>query len=69
MGIQRLMSWILESIQAEDIQRVARRFLSSPPSLAARGNIQGLPEIKDIQLGLVSSDGRLPTNKRLSLFR
>lgn len=69
MGIQRLMSWILESIQAEDIQRVAKRFLSSPPSLAARGNIQGLPEIKDIQLGLVSSDGRLPTNKRLSLFR
>ncbi|KAJ6642391.1 Mitochondrial-processing peptidase subunit alpha [Pseudolycoriella hygida] len=59
----------IESIQAEDIQRVARRFLSSPPSLAARGNIQGLPEIKDIQLGLVSSDGRMPTKKRLSFFR
>lgn len=64
------MFWtFIESIQAEDIQRVARRFLSSPPSLAARGNIQGLPEIKDIQLGLVSADGRLPTTKRLSLFR
>lgn len=59
----------IESIEAEDIKRVARRFLSSPPSVAARGNIQGLPDIKDIQSGLVSPVGRLPSSSRLSLFR
>lgn len=56
----------VERIQPEDIQRVARRFLSSAPALAARGQIQGLPTIKDIQAGLVT--GTLP-GKRLSLFR
>lgn len=60
---------ILDAIQAEDIQRIARRFLTSPPSLAARGQIKGLPEVKDIQSGLLNNDGRLPSNRRLSLFR
>lgn len=57
----------LENIQPEDIQRVARRFLASAPALAARGQIQGLPSIKDIQAGLLQN-GTLP-GKRLSLFR
>ncbi|CRK87270.1 CLUMA_CG001072, isoform A [Clunio marinus] len=56
----------IEKIQPEDIQRVARRFLSSAPALAARGQIQGLPSIKDIQAGLLQN-GVLP-GKRLSLF-
>lgn len=59
----------IENIQSDDIQRVAKRFLSSPPSLAARGEIKGLPSTKDIQSGLLSSEGRLPSTKRLSLFR
>lgn len=58
----------IEKITAQDVQRVARRILSSPPSLAARGDIKGLPELKDIQASL-AGDGRLPNNKRLSLFR
>lgn len=60
---------LIDQITAEDIQRVARRFLASPPSLAARGDIKGLPTTKDIQAGLLNSDGRIPSNKRLSLFR
>lgn len=57
----------IEKIQAEDIQKVARRFLSSSPALAARGQIQGLPTLKDIQAGILQN-GVLP-GKRLSLFR
>lgn len=59
----------IERIQTEDIQRIARRLLSSPPSLAARGDIKGIPNTKDIQAGLLNTDGRIPSNKRLSLFR
>lgn len=55
-------------ITAEDIQNVARRFLSSPPALAARGEIKGIPDVKDIQTAL-AGEGRLPGNRRLSLFR
>lgn len=58
-----------EKITSEDIQRVAKRFLASPPALAARGDIKGLPDLKDIQTGLVNLDGRLPTSSRLSIFR
>ncbi|XP_065076919.1 mitochondrial-processing peptidase subunit alpha [Ochlerotatus camptorhynchus] len=58
----------IEKITAEDIQNVARRFLSSPPALAARGEIKGIPDVKDIQTAL-GGEGRLPGNRRLSLFR
>lgn len=58
----------IEKITAEDIQNVARRFLASPPALAARGEIKGIPEVKDIQTAL-AGEGRLPGNRRLSLFR
>lgn len=61
--------FVAEKIAAEDIQRVARRFLASPPSLAARGDIKGLPSVKDIQVGLSNNEGRIPSAKRLSLFR
>lgn len=59
----------IEKITAADIIRVARRLLASPPALAARGQIKGLPELKDLQAGLLDNEGRLPGNKRLSLFR
>lgn len=63
-----------EKITAEDIQRVAKRFLSSPPSLAARGDIKNLPELKEIQNGLMNLDGSFSKSKlnrlpNFSLFR
>lgn len=64
-----IVNLFLEKITATDVQNIARRLLLSPPSLAARGQIKGLPELKDIQAGLNNTDGRLPGNKRLSLFR
>lgn len=59
----------IDKITAEDVQRVAKRFLLSPPSLAARGQIKGIPNVKDIQEAILHHEGRLPGNKRLSLFR
>lgn len=61
-------SFFVEQITSEDIQRVAKRFLSSPPCVAARGDIKSLPELKDIQTGLLN-DGRIPRPSRLSMFR
>lgn len=63
-----------EKITADDVQRVAKRFLSSPPSLAARGDIKGLPELKEIQNGLMNLDGTFSKSKlnrlpNFSLFR
>lgn len=63
-----------EKITAEDIQRVAKRLLSSPPSVAARGNIKSIPSLKDIQNGLLNLDGSFSKSKlnrlpNLSLFR
>lgn len=55
-------------MSAEDIQKVARRILTSPPALAARGNIKALPDLGDVQKAL-ANDGRLPGSKRMSLFR
>lgn len=60
--------FISEKVTNDDIQRVAKRFLSSPPSVAARGDIKTLPELKDIQSGLLN-DGRIPRPGRLSMFR
>lgn len=62
-----MINFLLEKISSEDIQRVARRFLSSAPALAARGQVQGIPTIKDIQAGILQN-GVMP-GKRLSLFR
>lgn len=64
------MIWFLitEKISAADIQRVARRILASPPSMAARGDINNLPDMKEVQSAL-NSGGRLSSNRRLSLFK
>uniref|UniRef100_A0A2M4BJD2 Mitochondrial-processing peptidase subunit alpha n=1 Tax=Anopheles marajoara TaxID=58244 RepID=A0A2M4BJD2_9DIPT len=58
----------IEKITAEDVQNVARKMLSSAPALAARGEIKGIPDVKDISTAL-ANEGRLPGNRRLSLFR
>uniref|UniRef100_A0A6M2DEP9 Mitochondrial-processing peptidase subunit alpha n=1 Tax=Xenopsylla cheopis TaxID=163159 RepID=A0A6M2DEP9_XENCH len=59
----------IENIQAEDIIRVARRFLSSPPAVAARGDIKKLPELSDIAMALLNEDGKMPSGRKLSLFK
>ncbi|XP_036332116.1 mitochondrial-processing peptidase subunit alpha [Rhagoletis pomonella] len=57
----------IEKIKQEDIQRVSRRLLATPPSMAARGDIGKLPELKEVQNAL-SNGGRL-YSRRLSLFK
>lgn len=58
-----------DEISKDDINRVARRLLKSPPCLAARGEIKAVPSMADIQNGLLDAQGRLPGSRRLSLFR
>ncbi|KAI8118961.1 hypothetical protein FF38_10215 [Lucilia cuprina] len=57
----------IDKITAADIQRVAKRILATPVSLAARGDIASLPDIKEVQNAL-HHDGKLNT-RRLSLFK
>lgn len=45
---------ISDRVTHTDIQRVARRLLSSPVSVAARGNIGKLPSYADIQSALTA---------------
>lgn len=62
----------IEQVTADDIVRVAKRLLSSPPSIAARGNIRELPPIAEIQKSLVHTDPSASASFRLpnlSLFR
>ncbi|XP_072744331.1 mitochondrial-processing peptidase subunit alpha [Anoplolepis gracilipes] len=60
----------IDGISKDDIDRVARRLLKSPPCIAARGEVKTIPSIADIQNGLLDSQGRLPGSRsRLSLFR
>ncbi|XP_065225475.1 mitochondrial-processing peptidase subunit alpha [Planococcus citri] len=58
---------LISRVEEEDIQRVARRILSTPPAVAARGDISKLPSYGSIQGGLMGLQ-TAPTNKRLSLF-
>ncbi|XP_026843515.1 mitochondrial-processing peptidase subunit alpha-like [Drosophila persimilis] len=57
----------IEKVSAADIQRVATRLLSSPPSLAARGDITGLPEMGHVTSALAGA-GRTGLGRRLSPF-
>ncbi|XP_015113660.1 mitochondrial-processing peptidase subunit alpha [Diachasma alloeum] len=60
----------IEKITREDVHRVARRLLKSPPSVAARGEVRNVPSLADIQAGLLDAQGRMPgTRSRLSIFR
>ncbi|XP_018903070.1 mitochondrial-processing peptidase subunit alpha [Bemisia tabaci] len=59
----------IENITEVDIQRVAQRLLRAQPSVAARGNIATLPSLEAVQAGLQDANGRMPSSKRLSLFR
>lgn len=58
-----------EKINKSDIISVARRLLSSQPSVAARGDLRKMPSLEYIQAGLVDGEGKLPGGRKLSLFR
>ncbi|XP_044261911.1 mitochondrial-processing peptidase subunit alpha [Tribolium madens] len=58
----------IEKITRDDIVSVAKRLLSSQPSVAARGDLRRMPALEFIQAGLVS-DGKIPSGRKLSLFR
>lgn len=60
--------FFLEKVTKDDILRVARRLLSSQPSIAARGDLRKLPSLDYIQAALIDSEGKLP-GRKLSLFR
>ncbi|KAM7306093.1 mitochondrial-processing peptidase subunit alpha [Ixodes scapularis] len=59
---------MLCKIKEEDIHRVVQRMLRGRASVAALGNLSGLPPLEDIETGLLSKEGMLPT-KRFSIFR
>uniref|UniRef100_A0A1B6MP28 Mitochondrial-processing peptidase subunit alpha n=1 Tax=Graphocephala atropunctata TaxID=36148 RepID=A0A1B6MP28_9HEMI len=61
---------MIEKVTSDDISRVSQRMLRSQPAVAARGRVQKLPTLPDIQAALLNKDGRLQAARsRLSLFR
>lgn len=59
----------IEKLTKDDIIAVAKRLLSSQPAVAARGDLKQMPSLEYIQAGLVDSDGNMPRDRILSLFR
>ncbi|CAH0559087.1 unnamed protein product [Brassicogethes aeneus] len=59
----------IEKVTKEDVMEVAKRLLSSQPSVAARGDLRKMPSLEYIQAGLLDAEGKLPGGKKLSLFR
>ncbi|XP_065156191.1 mitochondrial-processing peptidase subunit alpha-like [Atheta coriaria] len=58
----------IEKITRDNIIAVARRLLSSQPSVAARGDLRHMPSLEVIQAAFLNSEGKMPARK-LSLFR
>ena len=61
--------FFLGKVTEEDLVRVCQRLLLSDPAVAAFGHLEKLPAQKDIIAALQSPDGKLPANKKFSLFR
>ncbi|XP_008555589.1 mitochondrial-processing peptidase subunit alpha [Microplitis demolitor] len=60
----------IDKVSKDDIYKVARRLLKSPPSVAARGEVKNHLSLPDIQAGLLDTQGRMPGSRnRLSIFR
>ncbi|KAH0564575.1 mitochondrial-processing peptidase subunit alpha [Cotesia glomerata] len=60
----------IDKISKDDIHRVARRLLKSPPSVAARGGIKNTLSLSEIQAGLLDTHGQMSgIMNRLSIFR
>jgi processing peptidase subunit alpha len=45
---QQELAQLIDSVQPEDIQRVAKRMLSTPPTIAAAGNLRYIPSYDKI---------------------
>ncbi|GAB1869375.1 Mitochondrial-processing peptidase subunit alpha [Camponotus japonicus] len=58
----------IDGISKNDIDRVARRLLKSPPCIAARGEVKTVPSITDIQNGLLDSQGKKNTKVEVCSF-
>ncbi|XP_012528238.2 mitochondrial-processing peptidase subunit alpha isoform X2 [Monomorium pharaonis] len=58
----------IDGISKDDINRVARRLLKSPPCLAARGEVKAVPPMMDITNGLLNAQARKKV-KDISLTR
>jgi processing peptidase subunit alpha len=56
-------------VRKEDINRIAKKMLTSKPSVAAIGNLKNLPAYKDLELGLLHKDGQMPRKRQFSVFR
>jgi len=56
-------------VTKDDINRIARKMLTTKPSVAATGSLKNLPSFKDIELGLLHKDGQMPKKKQFSVFR
>lgn len=59
----------IEKIGKDDIVAVAKRLLNSQPAVAARGDLRRLPTLEHIQAALIDSTGKIPSGRKLSLFR
>ncbi|XP_022919631.1 mitochondrial-processing peptidase subunit alpha [Onthophagus taurus] len=59
----------IEKITKEDIIAVARRLLTSQPSVAARGDLRKMPSLEHIQQYILESEAKLSKGRKLSIFR
>lgn len=60
---------LTEKITKDDIVQVAKRLLMSQPSIAARGDLRKMPSLEYIQAGLIDVEGKMPSGRKLSLWR
>jgi processing peptidase subunit alpha len=58
-----------EKISRDEIIAVAKRLLGSQPAVAARGDLRRMPSLEYVQAGLIDADGKMPSGRKLSLFR
>ena len=58
----------IHDVTVDDINRIAKKMLSSRPSVAAIGSLDELPGFNDIELGILDRQGILPKRRKFSLF-
>merc|ERR1712025_1344937 len=50
----------INDVTVDDINRIAKKMLSSRPSVAAIGSLDELPDFHDIELGVLDKQGVMP---------